>query len=179
MTIRLMTAAGFAMGLAASALAPGAQARPYLMLAADNQGFKALDLGDIHQEGIDTAQATLITAPLAGAPYGDKRAALMKQRVEFECDGERWRVLSVTYADAKDAALASEPADGGWRPSSGDSALAVSRDAACLRRYRQAMVSRDLNLGDIVANYHKAWSAPAPQPMTEKQLLKRNYDAGH
>jgi hypothetical protein len=179
MNVRLMTATGLALGLAASALAPCAQARPYLMLAADNQGFKALDLGDIHAEGIDTAQVTLITAPLAGAPYGDKRAALMKQRVEFDCQGERWRVVSVTYADAKDAALASEQADGGWQPTAGDSALAVSKDAACLRRYRQAMVSRDLNLGDIVANYHRAWSQAASQPMTEKQLLQRRFDAGH
>jgi hypothetical protein len=179
MKVRLMTAMGLALGLAASALAPGAQARPYLMLAADNQGFRALDLGDIHQEGIDAAQITLITAPLAGAPYGDKRAALMKQRVEFECQGERWRVLSVIYADAKDAALTSEPADGAWQSTAGDPALAVSRDAACLRRYRQAMVSRDLNLGDIVANYHKAWSQAAPEPLTEKELLKRGFDAGH
>jgi hypothetical protein len=179
MNVRLMTATGLALGLAASALAPGARARPYLMLAADNQGFKALDLGDIHQEGIDSAQATLITAPLAGAPYGDKLAALMKQRVEFECQGERWRVVSVAYADAKDKALASEPADGGWQPTAGDPALAISKDAACLRRYRDSMVSRDLNLGDIVANYHKAWSPPATEPMTEKELLKRRFDAGH
>jgi hypothetical protein len=179
MNVRLMTVAGLALGLAASALASGAQARPYLMLSADNQGFRALDLGDIHAEGIDTAQATLITAPLAGAPYGDKRAALMKQRIEFDCQGERWRVLSVAYADAKDSALADEPANGGWQATAGDPALTVSKDAACLRRYRQAMVSRDLNLGDIVANYHKAWSQAAPEPMTEKQLLQRGFEAGH
>ena len=179
MNVRLMTVAAVALGLAASAVAPAAQARPYLMLAADNQGFKALDLGDIHQEGIDTAQITLITAPLAGAPYGDRRAALMKQRVELECQGERWRVLSVTYADAKDVTLTSEPADGAWQSAAGDPALTVSKDAACLRRYRQTMVSRDLNLGDIIANYHKAWSQAAPEPMTAKQLLKRGFDAGH
>jgi hypothetical protein len=179
MNLRLMIAAGLALVLAMSVMAPGAQARPYLMLAADNQGFKALDLGDIHADGIDTAQATLITAPLAGAPYGDRRAALMKQRVEFDCQAERWRVISVTYSDAKDAALANGEADGGWRPTADDSALAVSKDAACLRRYRQTMVSRDLNLGDIVANYHRAWSQAASEPMTEKQLLQRRFDAGH
>jgi hypothetical protein len=179
MNVRLMTVAGLAAALAAGVLAPAAQARPYLMLSADDQGFKALDLGGIHQEGIDSAQITLISAPLAGAPYGDKRAALMEQRVEFECQGERWRVLSVTYADAKEAQLASAPAADGWRPVDADPLLVISRDAACLRRYRQAMVSRDLNLGDIVANFHRAWGPAAAEPMTEKELLKRRFDASH
>ena len=178
MNVRLMTAAGLVAGLAASVLAPRAQARPYLMLSADNQGFRALDLGDIRQEGIDSAQITLISAPLAGAAYGDKRAALMKQRVEFECQGARWRVLSVTYADAKDVQLASQPASEDWRPAT-DPTLAIARDAACLRRYRQTMVSRDLNLGDIVANYHKAWAPAAAEPMTERELVKRRFDASH
>jgi hypothetical protein len=179
MNVRLMTAAALAAGLAASVLASGAQARPYLMLAADNQGFKALDLGDIHQEGIDTAQITLITAPLAGAPYGDKLAALMKQRVEFECEGTRWRVLAVGYADAKDVALASDPVSESWRTAGDDPLLATARDAACLRRYKQALVSRDLNLGDIVTNYHKAWGPAATELPTERELLKRRFDASH
>jgi len=158
-----------------------ASARPYLMLAADPTGFKALDLGDIHQEGIDTAQITLISAPLAGEPFGDRIAALKKERVEFDCLGTRWRVVSISYADAHDVLLASEPSEGAqtWQTSADDPLLPAARDAACLRRYKQTLVSRDLNIGDIVANYHKAWGSAAREPMTENELLKRGYDANH
>jgi hypothetical protein len=173
---KLAAMAALAAGLA---MASQARARPYLMLTADEQGFKALDLGDIHQEGIDTAQVTLISAPLAGARVGDKVAALMKERLEFECQGERWRVLSVGYADAKDVALASDPAASAWRPVAADPLLESSKDAACLRRYKQTLVSRNLNLGDIVSNYHKAWGPAAPEPLTREQLLKQRFDANH
>jgi hypothetical protein len=157
-----------------------AQARPYLMLSADSQGFKALDLGDIHQEGIDSAQITLITAPLAGAAYGDgKLAPIMKQRLEFECQGQRWRVVAVGFADGKDQPLASDPGDKLWKPLGADPLLAASKDAACLRRYRDAMVSRVLNLGEIVTNFHNAWGPAAPEYLTERQLIKRKFDASH
>jgi hypothetical protein len=170
-----------AAGAACALLAGQAQARPYLMLSADNKGFQALDLGDIHQQGIDTAQITLITAPLAGAPYADgKLAAIRKERLEFECQGERWRVVALGFADAKDQPLASDPGDSVWKAAAKDDAqLAIGRDAACLRRYREAMVSRVLNLGEIVSNYHKAWGPAAPEYMTERQLLKRKFEANH
>jgi hypothetical protein len=156
-----------------------ALARPYLMLAADKTGFKALDLGDIHQQGIDSAQATVISAPLAGATYQDKQAALLKQRVEFECLGDRWRLMSVVYADAKDVTLASDPQVSAWQPLEGDPLLLAAKDAACLRRFKANLVSRDLNLGDIVSNYHKAWGQAAAEPMTERQAQKRLFDLNH
>jgi hypothetical protein len=163
----------------ASAMPPAANARPYLMLAADRSGFKALDLGDIHQQGIDTAQATVISAPLAGAAFGDKRAALMKQRVEFECLGERWRLMSVIYADAKETQLGSENEVSAWQPLEGDPLLIAAKDAACLRRFKASLVSRDLNLGDIVIKYHKAWGQAAPEPMTERQVQKHLFEVDH
>ena len=177
---RLKSAAGLLAGLTAMLGASGSQARPYLMLAADNTGFIALDLGAIGQKDIDTAQVTMISAPLAGARYGDKIAAVKKERIEFECQGERWRLVGVSYADAKDQTLAADPtAASDWQPIAGKPLLPVARDAGCLRRYRQAMVSRDLNLGDIVSNFHKAWSPPAAQPLTEKQLLEQRFKANH
>ena len=177
MNLRLIGAAGVA---AVGLVATQAQARPYLMLAADNTGFVAMDLGGIRQDDIDTAQVTVISAPLAGAPYGDKLAALKKERVEFECQGERWRVLAVSYADGKDKELASDPtAVSEWRSLPDNSFLIPARDAGCLRRYRQTMVSRDLNLGEIVANFHKAWSPPASQPLTEKQRIEQRFKANH
>lgn len=178
MTPKLTSAMILAVGLA-SALTLQAQARPYLMLAADRTGFKALDLGDIHQQGIDTAQATVISAPLAGAAFGDKRAALMKQRVEFECLGERWRLMSVIYADAKEAPLGSENDVSAWQPLEGDPLLLAAKDAACLRRFKASLVSRDLNLGDIVIRYHKAWGQAAPEPMTERQVQKHLFEVDH
>ncbi len=176
MTLKLTAPAAL---LLATVIGGAAEARPYLMLAADDKGFRAADMGDIQQEGLDTAQITLISAPLAGAPYGGKLAAIMKQRVEFECQGTRWRVTALGYADAKDQPLASDPVSEGWRPVGEDALLATARDAACLRRFRQAMISRDLNLGDIVTNFHKAWSAPAPEPLSDRQKLKQHFDANH
>jgi hypothetical protein len=174
-----LTCATILAGVLTGALAVQAQARPYLMLAADRTGFKALDLGDIHQQGIDTAQATVISAPLAGAAFGDKRAALMKQRVEFECLGERWRLMSVIYADAKEAPLGSENEVSAWQPLEGDPLLIAAKDAACLRRFKASLVSRDLNLGDIVIRYHKAWGPAAPEPMTERQVQKHLFEVDH
>ena len=155
------------------------EARPYLMLAADNQGFKALDLGDIKPQGVDSAQITLIDAPLAGILFGDKVAAMSKQRLEFECQGARWRSVSVSYADAKEAALGQETQTSDWHPIAGDPLLTPAKDAACLRRYNQTLVSRNLNLGDIVANYRKAWSPAEPEHLTAQQLAKQRFDAGH
>ncbi len=174
---RKMVAA--ALAILTAALAPRAQARPYLMLSADRTGFKAMDLGDIHQQGVDSAQATVIAAPLAGVAYGDKRAALMKQRVEFQCLGDRWRLISVIYADAKEVQLASDAETSAWQPLEGDPLLLAAKDAACLRRFKASLVSRDLNLGDIVVNYHKAWGTAAAEPLTEREAQKRLYEANH
>lgn len=156
-----------------------AQARPYLMLAADDKGFEALDLGDIHQEGVETAQITVIDAPLAGVRFGDKVAALMRQRLEFECEGGRWRTVAVSYADAKDVAMGSEAPPTDWRTIDDFPRLSPAKDAACLRRYNQALVSRNLNLSDIVTNYHKAWGPAAAEPLTAQQQLKQRFEASH
>jgi hypothetical protein len=176
MTRKMVVAA---LAILTAALAPRAQARPYLMLSADRTGFKAMDLGDIHQQGVDSAQATVIAAPLAGVAYGDKRAALMKQRVEFQCLGDRWRLISVIYADAKEVQLASDAETSAWQPLEGDPLLLAAKDAACLRRFKASLVSRDLNLGDIVVNYHKAWGTAAAEPLTEREAQKRLYEANH
>jgi hypothetical protein len=176
-----MNAKLIAMAILASVLATAShvQARPYLMLAADDKGFEALDLGDVHQEGIETAQITVIDAPLAGVRFGDKVAALMRQRLEFECQGGRWRTLAVSYADAKDVAIGAETAPADWRPIEEYPLLGPAKDAACLRRYNQTLVSRNLNLGDIVTNYHKAWGPVAPEPLTPQQQLKQRFEASH
>ena len=156
-----------------------AEARPFLMLAADNTGFRALDLGDIHLEGVETSQITLIDAPLAGAPFGEKLAAIKKQRLEFECQGPRWRLLSTAYTDAQEQPLGDEVEASGWRPVGSDAVLAAARDAACLHRYPLAQVSRNLNLGDIVTNYHNAWGPAAAEPLTHAQQVKKQFDASH
>jgi hypothetical protein len=173
----LIAAATF--GAALAALAGQADARPYLMVAADNTGFTALDLGNIVQQGIDTAQVTLISAPLAGAPYADKVAALKMDRLEFECVGDRYRLVSATYTDAKEVEVALDRNGAPWAAVGDDPTLITARDAACLRRYKANLVSRDLNLGEIVANYHRAWSPPASEPPTELDLIKRKWELSH
>lgn len=175
MNVKLIALAVLVPVLAASPV----QARPYLMLAADNKGFKALDLGDIRQEGVETAQITVIDAPLAGVSIGDKVAAVMRRRLEFDCQGARWRSLSVSYADAKDVAMGAEATQTEWQAVDGSPLLAPAKEAACLRRYNQARVSRNLNLGDIVTSYHKAWGPAAPEPLTRQQQFKERFDAGH
>jgi hypothetical protein len=175
-----MKAKFIAMAVLAPVLAASnAQARPYLMLAADHTGFKALDLGDIRQEGIDSAQITVIEAPLAGVQFGEKVAAVKRERLEFECQGSRWRTLSVSYADAKDAAMGTGTASAEWNTLDDDPLLTPAKDAACLRRYNKTLVSRNLNLGDIVTNYHKAWGPAAPEPLSAQQQLKQRFEAGH
>src|SRR6185312_5299120 len=72
-------------------LAQPAQARPYLMLDADDHGFKALDLGGIGRSQSDEAQATLIEAPLGGVMTDGKLAPLIERRVEVDCGQPRWR----------------------------------------------------------------------------------------
>ena len=173
---KLAAAAVLMVGLAIGS--PG-QARPYLMLAADDKGFRAADLGGIKRQGTDSAQITLIDAPLAGVSFGGAVAALMEEQVEFECQGTRWRTLSIHYADAKEVTMGDEPAAGDWRAIGGDPLLAAAKEAACLRRYNQGLVSRILNLGAMVTNYQKAWGPAPAEPLTRQQLAKQRFDAGH
>jgi hypothetical protein len=124
----------------------------------------------------DRVEATLISAPLAGAPYGDKQLApLVKQRVEFDCREPRWRVSSQIYADAHEVVLAAGPAPQAWMSLDEDSAASRAQAALCRRQFRQAAVSRFLNVGEILANYQAAHSAAAPQPPTREQLLAERY----
>lgn len=127
----------------------------------------------------DTVEATLISAPLAGAPYGDKLAPMVKQRVEFDCHEPRWRVLSRTYADAHEAVLATATTAQEWLPLDGNEVAAPAQAALCNHQFRQAAVSRFLNIGEILANYQAAHGAGAPQPQTREQLLAQRFKNSH
>jgi hypothetical protein len=171
--------ASLAAGLALAATP--ALARPYLMLSADPKGFQALDLGDITHQGLASAEVTLIDAPLAGAPFADnKLAALVKRRMAVDCQAPRWRVLSASYTDSHEAVLASDPSPRDWQAyDAGDLVAPVVQDAACLNRYAQQMVSRYLNIGEIFANYQRAWGKAAPEPLTEAQLQAQRFKYNH
>ncbi len=168
--------AAMAAGLAAAGGA--AQARPYLMLFADDKGFVALDLGDIHRDG-DQAQATVIRAPLAGVAYGAGKADLIKARMAVDCAGGRWRPASITYADDHETVLGVDPGPGPWQALADDPVGAAAADAACRNRFTQQSVSRDLNLGEILAHYRRAWSKGQPEPLTQTQLEAQRYRVAH
>ena len=51
--------------------------------------------------------------------------------------------------------------------------------AACRREYSQQLVSRYLNLGEILANFQAAHAKAAPEPPTEKELQDRKFRNGH
>jgi hypothetical protein len=172
-------------GLAALVLlAQPAQARPYLMLDADDHGFKALDLGGIDRGQTNEAQtsevrATLIEAPLAGVMTDGKLAPLIERRVEVDCSQPRWRVLSTAWLDGKEQAVGQDQTAQDWAAFDGDGLGPMVQAAACRREYRQALVSRYLNLGEILANYQAAHAKAAAQPMTEKELQDRKFRNGH
>ncbi|MGZ3279777.1 MAG: hypothetical protein ACXU82_15770 [Caulobacteraceae bacterium] len=166
-------------GLAAAVLALPAQARPYLMLNADDHGFQALDLGGIDRSRQGLAQATLIEAPLAGIMTGGKLAALVARRVEIDCAGSRWRVLSTAWLDGKEQTLGQDPAAHDWTAFGQDDAAPAAQAAACRREFSQALVSRYLNLGEIVTNYQAAHAKAAPQPMTDKEIRDHKFRNGH
>jgi hypothetical protein len=155
-----------------------AQARPYLMLFADNKGFTALDLGDMTKTG-DQAEATVIRAPLDGAPYGAGKADLIKTRMQLDCAGGRWRTASTTYSDAHETVLGNDPGSGAWSPLAADPVGPTVRGAACQTKFVQQSVSRDLNLGEILAHYRRAWGRAQAEPLTEKQLEDQRYKTGH
>ena len=166
-------------GLAAAVLALPAQARPYLMLDADNHGFKALDLGGVDHNQPNQAQATLIEAPLGGVMTGGKLAPLVERRVEIDCAEPRWRVLSTAWLDGKEQALGRDAAAMDWTAFGQDDVGPAVQAAACRREYKQALVSRYLNLGEILANYQAAHAKAAPEPLTQKELQDRKFKNGH
>jgi hypothetical protein len=173
----LLLAAAFALLCAGSV-----QARPYLMLSADSRGFQAMDLSGVRHDGVDSAEATLITAPLTGAPDGggDKLAPLVETRVTVDCAKPRWKVTSTAWTDAKEVVLSSDPSGRDWTTYAPDDLVWPKvQDAACLNRFTQQMVSRTLNLGQILANYQRAWGKTAPEPLTDDQLQKQKYQNAH
>ena len=165
--------------LAVAVTAPAAQARPYLMLDADDHGFQALDLGGIDRSRPALVQATVIEAPLSGVMTAGKLAPLIERRVEVDCAQARWRVLSTAWLDGKEQALGQDQAAQGWTTFGRDDPGSVVQAAACKREYRQALVSRYLNLGEILANYQAAHAKAAPEPRTEKELQARKFANGH
>jgi hypothetical protein len=127
----------------------------------------------------DRVQATLFWAPLAGAPYGDKVAPLVKERIEVDCHTPRWRILGSTYADAHETVLARAETTQEWQSFDDDPAAPLAQAALCRRQFRQAAVSRFLNVGEILANYQAAHGAGVPQPKTRKQLLAERFKNSH
>jgi hypothetical protein len=175
-----MTKSAILIGILAALIALPAAARPYLMLDADDHGFKALDLGGIDRSQTGLAQATVIDAPLAGVTVDGKLAPLVERRVEVDCVQTRWRVMSVTYVDGQERPMGKdEAAAQPWTAFSADDVAATVQAAACRRQFRQQAVSRYLNLGEILANYQAAHAKAAPEPPSEKELLARKFRNGH
>ena len=166
-------------GLAAAVLATPAQARPYLMLDADDHGFRALDLGGIDRKQPDQVQATLIEAPLTGVMTQGRLAPLVERRVEVDCSRPRWRFLSTAWLDGKEQTLGQEQTSGDWTVFGQDDVASAVQAAACRREYRQQLVSRYLNLGEILANFQAAHAKAAPEPPTVKELQARKFANGH
>jgi hypothetical protein len=164
---------------AAAAMALPAQARPYLMLNADDHGFQALDLGNLDRTRPNLPQATLIEAPLAGVVTDGKLAALVERRVEIDCAEPRWRVLATAWLDGKEQPLGDDKTAGEWAAFGQDDLATAARAVACKREFNQALVSRYLNLGEIVANYQAAHAKAAPQPLTDKEVRDRRFRNGH
>jgi len=156
-----------------------AAARPYLMLDAGDQGFKALDLGGIDRGQTGLAQATVIEAPLAGATVEGKLAPLIERRVEIDCAQPRWRVVSVTYVDGQERPMGKDEAGEPWSGFAAGDLGSTVQAAACRRQYRQQAVSRYFNLGEILANYQAAHAKAAPEPRSEKDLLAQRFRNGH
>lgn len=127
----------------------------------------------------DRVEATLISAPLAGAPYGDKLAPMVKQRVEFDCHEPRWRMLSRAYTDAHEVLLGTAAVTQEWQDFGDDPAASLAQAALCKHQFRQAAVSRFLNVGEILANYQAAHGAGVPQPKTREQLLAEHFKNSH
>jgi hypothetical protein len=149
------------------------------MLNADDRAFQALDLGGIDRTRPAVAQATLIEAPLAGVMTGGQLAALVERRVDVDCAQPRWRVLSTDWLDGKEQVLGADKTAGEWLAFGQDGFGPAMQAAACRREYRQALVSRYLNLGEIVANYQAAHAKALPQPLTKKELDARHFANGH
>ena len=166
-------------GMLMALVALPAAARPYLMLDADEHGFKALDLGGIDRSQADVAQATVVEAPLAGVPVDGKLAPLVERRVAVDCVRARWRVVSVTYVDGQERAMGKDEDPQPWMAFGADDVGATVQAAACSRTFRQQAVSRYLNLGEILANYQAAHAKAATEPRTEKELQDQKFRNGH
>ncbi len=163
----------------AAVFALPAAARPYLMLDADDHGFKALDLGGVNRGQAGLAQATLIEAPLSGAMIDGKLAPLVERRIEVDCAQSRWRVLSAAYVDGQERAMGKDEVARPWTAFGDDDLGLTVQAAACRRQYRQQAVSRYLNIGEILANYQTAHAKGAPEPQTKKELLDQKFRNGH
>jgi hypothetical protein len=173
-------AAAILIGLgAAIGVALPAAARPYLMLSADDHGFQALDLGGMGRSQGGQVQATLIDAPLAGVQAGGALAPLIERRVEIDCSGPGWRVVSVALLDGQEKPLATTTDTRALASFDPKDLAPTIQAAACRREYRQQLVSRYLNLGEILANYQAAHAKAAPEPQTEKELLDRKFRNSH
>jgi hypothetical protein len=166
-------------GLGAALFALPAAAHPYLMLNADDHGFRALDLGGMDRSRTGQVQATVIDAPLAGVQAKGVLAPLVEQRVEIDCATSQWRMVSTTFLDGQEKSLASEIEDGAWEPFGADEIGPTVQAAACRREYRQQAVSRYLKLGEILASYQAAHAKAATEPQTEKELLDRKFRNSH
>jgi hypothetical protein len=153
-------------------------ARPYLMLYADDAGFKALDLGGMDRTQSGQVEVTLIEAPLAGAPVNGRLAPLIERRVQVSCGQPTSRLISTAYVDGQENQMGSDPISGAWRPFGPDPLGPQVQAAACERKYRQQAVSRFLNLGEILANYQAAHARAKPEPIPEKDRLDRAYRNG-
>jgi hypothetical protein len=149
------------------------------MLDAGDQGFRALDLGGVDRGQAGFAQATVIDAPLKGAAVGDRLAPLIERRVEVDCAGPRWRVMSTAYVDGQERVMGKDETAMDWTAFGADDVAATVQAAACRRQYRQQAVSRYLNLGEILANYQAAHAKAAPEPPTRKELQDRAFKNGH
>ena len=165
--------------IAAIALALPAQARPYLMLNADDKGFQALDLGGIDRTQPSLVKATTIDAPLAGVMTGGKLAPLVERRVEIDCAQPRWRVLSTAWLDGKEQALGQDPTAKDWAAFGQDDVGPIVQAAACRREFRSQLVSRYLNLGEILANFQAAHAKGAAEPRTAQELQDHKFKNGH
>lgn len=168
--------------LLAAALAPiltlaagPALARPYLMLYADDTGFKALDMGGMDRTQEGQVEVMLIEAPLAGVAVNGKLAPLIERRVQVSCGQALSRLISMTYVDGQENQMGLDPVSDVWRSFDEDPIGKTVQAAACERKYRQQAVSRFLNLGEILANYQAAHARAKPEPIPEKDQLDRLY----
>ena len=106
-------------------------------------------------------------------------APLVERRVEIDCARPRLRVLSTAWLDGREQALGQDQTARAWADFAKDDPASAAQAAACRREYRAALVSRYLNLGEILANYQAAHAKAAPEPPTEKEIRDHKFRNGH